>query len=126
MWSRNVVPELLSHWSFLDLFFASLLLLETPYFIVFLYKFHLRCLKLGHNLGQNFRPSKTSLNSGRAVLRSLNCPSKWDPESKQEKQKHNKRKMITSRTQRFFCRKKRFRRKKKKDNFDVLPLGSTQ
>ena len=50
MWSLNCPPPLwspncLSNWSFLTHFPASLILLETPIFIVFLYKFSFKMFK---------------------------------------------------------------------------------
>ena len=79
--------------NFRVVFLASLILFETPIFIVFSYKFQFKMLKCWAQNGQNFRPSKTNLNQGRAVLWSLNRRSKWDLEIKQKQKKRNTKKM---------------------------------
>ena len=97
MWSLNRLacgPRAGFQIGYFGIFFASLILLEPPIFIVFLYKFSFKILKFGHNFGQNLRPSKTNLNLVRAVLWSLNCPSKWDPEFK-PKNKDTKKTITT-------------------------------
>ena len=66
--------------------------LKSRFFEVFLYKFPFKMLNFGHNFGQDFSPSKTNLNSNRAVLWSLNRRSKWDPEIKQTKTTRNTKK----------------------------------
>ena len=94
-----MVPEPARLWApnRLKIRIASLILLETLVFIVFLYKFPFKMLNFGHNFGQNFRPSKTNLNSGRAVLCSLNCPSNGTPNSSRTKKQRHTKKTITRR-----------------------------
>ena len=59
------------------------------------------------------RPSKTKLNNGRAVLWSLNCPSKMGPRIQAEKTKTQKNDNTTiDHTQRFFLQKEEFLEKK--------------
>ena len=95
----HVGPEPAFKLVILGFFLASLILLETPIFIVFLYKFQFKMLKCWAQIGQNFRPSKTNLNKGRAVLWSLNRRSKWDLEIKQKQKKRNTKKMWTTQNQ---------------------------
>ena len=126
MWSLNCPPcghrtafQIGHFWHFL----ASLILLETPIFIVFCTNPHLRCLNLRQKIGQNFRPSKTNLNWCRAVLWTPNCPSKFHHECKpRKKESHHKKTTTTRNPNASFCRKKRFREKWKKHLSICWPL----
>ena len=62
-------PNRLSNWSFLTHFFASLILLETPYFIVFLYQFQFKMSKFEAQFWSKFQTLETQfeLLSGRFV-----------------------------------------------------------
>ena len=102
-------------------FWVSLILLETPIFIVFLYKFQFKMLKCWAQSGQNFRPSKTNLNKCRAVLWSLNRRSKWDLEIKQKQKKHLKN-VNNTKPNVSFCRTEPFRTKIIKNVF-LMALG---
>ena len=120
LWS----PNRLSNWSFLTHFFASLNLLETPIFIVFLYKFSFKMFKFE---AKNWSKIKTFENqfellAGRFVDPEL--PFKISPRMQaKKKKKAAAKKMTTTRNPNApFCRKKRFREKWKKNLIIRWPL----
>ena len=116
LWS----PNCLSNWSFLTHFFASLILLETLVFIVFLYKFSFKMLKFEAKIGQKLRPSKTNLNCWRAVLWTPNCPSKFRHECKlKNKRKPPQKNDNNAKPKRSFLQKEAFSGKKWKKNLII-------
>ena len=115
-------PNRLSNWSFLESFFASLILLETPIFTVFLYKFPFKMLKFEAQFWSKFQTleNQFELLSGRFVDPEL--PFKIWPRIQAKKKRKTPQKTTTTRNPNAsFCRKKRFREKRKKTSIFFCP-----
>ena len=128
----NVVPELaplwapnqLSNWSFLPHFCCFPHLLETLIFIVVLYKLQFKTLKFEAQLWSNFQilENQFELLSGRFVDPEL--PFKISPRIQAKKKRRHHEKTTTTRNPNVsFCRKERFREKKRKKTTSFFALG---
>ena len=95
----------------------------NPYFYSVFVQIPIQDVKCWAQIGQNFRPSKTNLNKGRAVLWSLNQRSKWDLEIKQNKKKKHQKNVNNTKQNASFCRTEPFPTKKIIKSGFLMALG---
>ena len=107
-------PNRHSNWSFLDHFFALLILLQTPIFIVSSCKWPPRMLNISAQFSSKFQTLENQFEQGSGRFVDPEPPFKMGPQirAQQKKQKHQKKKS-SMKPNAYFCRKEPFWNPKK-------------